>query len=88
MGIRCNRRIINGHIRYNMFVNDPCYDISRYGYDYLLSKGFHAYDNPYVDDIDEQFLLKYGYLKCISLPTLESQYDQLNYESLYNNLLS
>ena len=87
MGIRMNRHLIGDRIRYNMFCNSPCYDISSYGYDYLLSKGFHPHDNPYVNDIDEQFLLKYGYLKCISLPTKESNYDQLNFESLHNHML-
>lgn len=87
MGIRCNRHVVFGHIRYNMFCNDPTWDISSYGYDYLLSKGFHPHTNPYVKDIDEEFLLKRGYLKCIGMPSKELQYDQLNFESLYNHSL-
>lgn len=88
MGIRCNRHIVNGHIRYNMFVDNPCWDISSYGYQYLLSQGFHPDTNPWIKDIWEEYLLRYGYLKCINIPTNESKYDQLNFESLYNHLLS
>ena len=87
MGIRMNRHLINGHIRYNMFVNQPCYDISSYGYQYLLDHGYHPDTNPRIKDEWEHYLLKYGYLKQIGIPTKESNYDQLNYESLYNHML-
>ena len=86
MGIRMNRHIVYGNIRYNMFCDTPTWDVSPYGYQYLLSKGFHPDTNPYVKDIDEGYLLKYGMLKCIGLPTKELQYDQMNFESLYNHM--
>ena len=88
MGIRMNRHIVHGNIKYNMFCNEPCWDISRYGYAYLLSVGFHPHDHPFVKDEWEQYLLQRGYLKCISIPTSESQYDQLNLEVLHMSILS
>ena len=88
MGIRFNRHIVHGNIKYNMFCNSPCWDISSYGYQYLLSKGFHPYTNPWVQDRDEEYLLQHGYLKCISIPNSESQYDQLNLEVLHMSILS
>ena len=86
MGIRFNRHVVYGHIRYNMFCNEPTWDISPYGYQLLLSKGFHPHTNPYVNDLDEQYLLRYGMVKQFWLPTKELQYDQLNFESLYNHI--
>ena len=83
MGIRCNRHIVHDNIKYNMFCNDPMWDISSYGYNYLLTQGFHPDTNPWVLDCWEEYLLKYGFLKCIAIPSKESKYDQLNYESLY-----
>ena len=87
MGIRMNRHIVNANTRYNMFCNDPTWDISDFGYRYLLAQGFHPVNNPWIQDSWEGYLLKYGYLKCIGLPTKELQYDQLNFESLYNHML-
>ena len=86
MGIRMNRHIVNGNTRYNMFCNDPTWDISDFGYRYLLAQGFHPVNNPWVQDSWEGYLLKYWYLKCTGLPTKELQYDQLNFESLYNHM--
>ena len=57
MGIKMNRHIVYGNIKYNMFCNEPCYDISCYGYDYLLSQGFHPDTNPWVLDCWEEYLL-------------------------------
>jgi hypothetical protein len=88
MGIRMNRQIVHGNIKYNMFCDSPCWDISRYGNAYLLSVGFHPHDHPFVKDEWEQYLLQRGYLKCISIPTSESQYDQLNLEVLHMSILS
>ena len=45
-----NRHIVYGNIKYNMFCNEPCWAISSYGFQYLLSKGFHPHDNPWVKD--------------------------------------
>ena len=88
MGIRMNRHIVHGNIKYNMFCDSPCWDISSYGYQYLLSMGFHPHDHPFVKDEWEEYLLQHGYSKCISIPTSESQYDQLNLEVLHLSILS
>ena len=87
MGIRFNRHVVFGNIKYDMFCDSPCYDISSYGYEYLLSKGFHPDSHPWVKDAWEGYLLKYGYMKCISMPTLESQIEQLNLEVLHMSIL-
>ena len=88
MGIRMNRCVISGCIKYNMFVNQPCWCISNYGYQNLLARGFHPHDNPWPLDSWEHYLFKYGYLKCEGIPTNECQYEQLNFESLYDHLLN
>jgi len=86
MGIRFNRHMVNGTVKYNMFCNEPLWDISSYGYRYLLAQGFHPVNNSWVKDEWEGYLLKYGYLKCLGIPTIEYRYDQLNFESLYNHM--
>ena len=87
MGIKMNRQIVYGNVKYNMFCSEPCYDISSHGYQYLLSKGFHPDRQPFVEDHWEEYLLRNGYLKCISIPTSESQLDQLNLEVLHMSIL-
>ena len=87
MGIKMNRQIVYGNVKYNMFCNHPCYDISTYGYEYLLSKGFHPDTNPWILDEWEEYLLRNGFLKCVSIPTSESQLDQLNLEVLHMSIL-
>ena len=87
MGIRCNRHIVYGNIKYNMFCNSPCWDISNYGYQYLLNRGFHPDHNPWVLDSWEECLLKWGYLKCIDIPCVETQYDQMTLELLHMSIL-
>ena len=88
MGIRMNRHLVYGNIKYNMFCNEPCWDISSHGYAFLLHKGIHPEHNPWVKDCWEEYLLRHGYLKCISIPTVESQYDQLNFELLHMCIFS
>ena len=88
MGIKCNRHIVYGNIKYNMFCEDPCWDISSQGYEFLLYKGFHPDHNPWVRDEWEEYLLKWGYLKCIAIPTTETQYDQMTLELLHMSILS
>ena len=88
MGIRMHRHLVYGNIKSNMFCNEPCWDISSYGYQYLLSQGFHPHDNPWVKDEREGHLLRYGYLKRIAIPTVETQVDQLNLEVLHMSILS
>ena len=88
MGIRMNRHLIYGNIKYNMFCNEPCYDISSHGYEFLLYHGFHPEHNPWIKDCWEEYLLRHGYLKCISIPTVECQYDQLNFMLLHMSILS
>ena len=78
-----NRHLISGRVRYIMFCNDPCYEIHNTGYCYLLQSGFHPEHNPWIEDFQEENLLDRGYLRCISTPTFEARYDQLNYEYLY-----
>jgi hypothetical protein len=87
MGIQFNRHVVYGNIKYNMFCCDPCWDISSYGYKYLLDQGFHPDNNPWIRDEWEGYLLKYGHLRCISIPTSESKYDQLNLELLHMSIL-
>ncbi len=70
-----------------MFCNSPCRNISRYGYKYLLDRGFHPHHHPFVKDEWEGYLLKHGYLKCVSILTSESRYDQLNLELLHMSIL-
>ena len=82
-----NRHLIYGRIKYNMFCDSPCYELHRHGYSYLLNSGFHPDTNSWIEEWQEGFLLDSGLLKCISLPTIESRYDQLNYEMLYMSIL-
>ena len=83
-----NRHIIHGRVKYNLFCDEPCYHINRFGYSYLLQTGFHPEHNNWIEDYQEEYLLKRGYLKCISVPTNESKYSQLNYEMQYLYLMN
>ena len=83
-----NRYVIYGRIKYDTFVDDPCYHINRFGYSYLLQTGYHPEHNNWIEDYQEEYLLKRGYLTCISIPTNESKYDQLNYEMQYLYLMN
>ena len=83
-----NGHIIYGKIRYNVFCDDPCYSICGNGVRYLHCVGWNADTQPWVEDEWEEFLLYRGYLKCISIPSNESKYDQLNYEMQYLYLMN
>ena len=88
MGLRFNRFVINGRIQYNMFADMGTWDISRYGYEFLLEQGFNAFNNPFVDGEVEEFLLRYGFVRRISTPTIESRTDQLFLELLNDPVIS
>ena len=70
-----NRHLIYGNIKYNMLCDEPCWDISSHGCELLLHEGFYPEHNPWVKDCWGEYLLRHGYLKCISTPSVESQYD-------------
>jgi hypothetical protein len=65
-----------------MFCDSSCWDISSHGYEFLLYRDFHPDHNPWVKDEWEEYLLRWGYLKCIAIPCVETQVDQLNLEVL------
>ena len=84
----CHRNVIYGRVKYNLFCDDPTYHINSLGYSYLLKTGFHPDTNPWIEDYQEDYLLMYGYLKCISIPNNESKYEQLNLEMQHLNLMN
>ena len=88
MGLRFNRYVINSRIQYNMFSDMGCWDISKYGYEFLLEQGFHPFNNHFVDGEVEEFLLRYGFIKRIRTPTIESRTDQLVLELLNDPIIS
>ena len=57
------------------------------GMGFFLYKGFHPDTNPWVKDEWEEYLLKWGYLRCIGIPTTETQYDQMTLELLHMSIL-
>ena len=76
--MKFNRHIILGRVRYNVFCDDPSYDLCFEGTIYLRSVGWHPEHNPWVDDATEEYLLNNYLLRCLSIPTVESGIDQLN----------
>jgi len=85
--MKFNRHIILGRIKYNVFCNEPCYSLCPQGAAYLKSIGWHPDRNPWVDDDVEIHLLTNYCFNCISIPTVESNIDQLNDEFLYGYIL-